>query len=335
MGKNEEQLICDILNQTAFQEEKGMPLFGKAKEISDFFISYFGKPLMANWKGKDHSKRGDIILKYSNREIEVELKMLGSNGRAKGTLGNITQNFFSIYQIINNGLGWQEWREKNNYVSEVMNLLNSLSYTQDELDLVKNEVMMNASSELELKARALRNRLVKIGIEGKAIAKKAQKLKTHSFSSLTPYFQKSVEVLLAIDALARRDLSGYLENCKKNGINNENLKKLIACLKYGYHTLNLINENFNKPLELIQKESANYYIVYFYPNSNSRFKVEDFKIIGDWINKTKNFEAVIEGESLNVYREQKKILTFKFHWRNVFFGIATPSVEIFDNLYLV
>jgi len=333
MSKKEEQLVCEIINNKIAVEDKRLPLYDNAIEISKFIIKKYGRPINATWIGNCHSFRGDIILKYPKKYLEVELKVISSSSTSKGTLANLTQDFFSKYGLINDAVGWSTWREQHSYNKTILDLLNKIDFTDDEVNNISSKVA-NSASDIESLARNLKNRLDKNGIKGKALASKARKIMENGYKSLKNEIIESLKVLISIDETARDDISKYLFDCKEKEINLERFKNFIACLKFGYHTEETINENIDKPLNQIINESKNYMIVYYYPNKelDNRFKIEDGQKISSWIKQIQKHNGVFDNESFLIKYKNRTLLKFKFHWRNVFFGIATPSIEVFDYL---
>jgi hypothetical protein len=333
MSKKEEQLVCEIINKTISDEDKNLVLYNNALELSQFLIDKYGRPINATWIGKCHSFRGDIILKYPKKLVEIELKVISSNSTSKGTLANITQDFFSKYRLLKGVIGWSDWRKNHSYEKTILALLSSISFTEDELNQIKNSKMMNKASKVELYGRALKYKLEEIGLTGKALAVKAKRIAENGFQNISPENIKNVKALIKIDKVARDDIHKYLEKCSRKKVDAAQVKKLLACLKFGYHNEKSINENINKSLSQIINESKNYLILYYYPNKlRDKFKIESNEIISKWIHKIQNFDGSFNEESFVIKNNENVLLKFKFHWRNVFFGIATPSIEVFDYL---
>lgn len=336
--KNEERLVCDILNDQITTTDIANPLYSNSKAISSFIKSKFPNIIKAKDTGQDHSCRGDILLTTDTQKFEIELKVLTSGSNSKGTLANTSQNILADQGIINNGIGWEDWRKETNYDKKILNQLNrNIISSTDIENILKEQNLMNSNSEIEKKARVVRKRVYKI-------ADRYNLSKASMASLITKINQMdgnllSNEELIAVDSIdsilkiARSDLKSYLEFNKAKGINNANLKKLISCLKYGYHTIPQLNIYMSKSLAEIEEASENYYIIYYYPLSpNKTFQIEGPKQIKEWVDSSTDIDGYIEGESLWIKRNGETILQLKFHWRNVFFGIATPSVEIFDKL---
>jgi len=338
----EVKIVCDLLNGINSEENRANHLYKKSLEISNFIKKYFGKITLAIDTENDFSNLGDLRIEVGEKEYDIELKKIESNNQGKGTLANTSQNIFCELNLINGAFAWSKWRENNSYRSKVLACLDKNKIDEKEIkEISQTEVVMDKNSILEKKARVVRKRVYAIADRhnlGKgAMASLIKNIQSIYLDELSAREKVAVETIDEILVLAREDLKSYLDDCKKKGINIENIQKMISLLKCGYHTMPLLKEKIKESLEKIKKEIKNYYIIYYYPEQEiieKKFIVEDPQKIIEWIEKYTEVEARIEGESLWISSKDKNILQFKFHWRNVFFGIATPSVEIFDKTQL-
>lgn len=334
----EVKIVCDLLNGIENQENQANPLYKKSVEISNFLKNYFGKITLAIDTENDFSSLGDLKIRVGEEEFDLELKKIESNNQGKGTLANTSQNIFSELGLINMAMGWSEWRKINQYESKILKSLDKSGISEIEVEEIgKEEVLMDKNSTLEKKARVVRKQVYaiakKYNLKKGAMASLINKIEREYFDKLNNKEKSVVETIREILNYAREDLKGYLDDCKTKGINIDNLRKMMALLKCGYHTVPLLKEEMKLSLDEILNKIRNYYIIYYYPNQsviNKRFKIEDPQKIVEWIERYKTINAEIKGESLWISSKGIHILQFKFHWRNVFFGIATPSVEIFD-----
>lgn len=339
---SEVKIVCDLLNQIDNQDNRLSPLYNKSIEIAKYIEKYFGKVAWARNTENDFSNLGDLRIKVGTKEYDIELKMIESNNQGKGTLANSSQNIFSELDLINGATAWNKWRENNGYESKILACLNKNAINDKEIEeICQKEVLMDRYSILEKKARVIRKRVYTIADRYKlgkgAMASLIIKIQDKYLEGLSAQEKIAVSTIDEILTLARKDLQEYLDDCKNKGLNIRNIQKMMSLLKCGYHTIPLLKEKMKESLDSIKSKIKSYHIIYYYPNqkiAEERFKVEDPQKIIEWIERYKEVEAEIEGESLWVSSKGKNILQFKFHWRNVFFGIATPSVEIFDKTQL-
>jgi len=340
--KNEEKLVVDIINSKLTNNDRKNPLFSIAEELASEIKKDFNKINGCEYIGDDFSDRADILLLTPQKEY-VELKVITSSKSGKGTLANTSQDIFSEYNLLNGVMGWSKWRKENSYEQKVLSILNdNLKYTESEKKyILNNEKVIDKNSEIEIKARILRFKIQTFS--------KKQKIKFKSLPSFIKKFNSnagtrknaSEEVIIILKTCeriiehARNDLRGYLDYCAKKEIDKKQFLKFVILLKSGFHTIPLINNNINLSLEKIKTLADNYRIYYYYTKrtTGDHIKKETAMKIKEYYPKNVNdLKVVFENEGLWVFNKEKKIMHMKFHWRNVFFGIAVPSVEIFDRL---
>lgn len=321
----EVRLVCELLNGIDSTEYRQHPLYSKSKEIARYIENHFGKVEKATDTEDDFSSLGDMTIFVKGKEFILELKKIESSNKGKGTLANSSQNIFSELNLINCALGWSTWRQQHGYRVKILKLLG--------IDSANEKGLESEARKLRDMAHVIAD---KFGLKKGSMASLIIKIKNDHLSQLNAKDKLTIDKIDQILKTAREDLNGYLNDCRKKGINTDNLGRAISLLKLGYHTLPLLKEAMTKNIHEIMKKS-NYSIIYYYPkqkDSENKFKIESPEEIKKWIKEGGPISAEIEGESLWVKRGSVKRLQFKFHWRNVFFGIATPSVEVFDRTNL-
>jgi hypothetical protein len=329
--KNEEELVCDIINNKISPTDHKNPKYDNAVRIANFIKSKFDSIRSCVHIGKDHSKRGDLVLITNKEDLIIELKVLTNDSRSKGTLCNSSQDILYKLKLIENCKPWSKWRKEHSYKMKIAEQLNrNPSVTISDLKPTGTAIANSA--------RYVRDNIVyplgkKRGIEVKAMDSLITRLEENR------NFEFSTEEKIAVDStkeilnIARADLKEYLSHCAEKKINQSNFKKFLALIKSGFHRIDTLQDKINLSIDEIIELNSNYYIIYFYPNNKSNksiFKVEGYKEIKEWIEQIKEMEIEIEGESVWVLVNGERFLQLKFHWRNVYFGIQTPSVEIFD-----
>jgi len=341
-GKNKEEiLVKNILNGDVREKDKKHPLFSIAQELAKEIRKDLINIKICKHVGNKFDDRGDIIV-FNSKKQYIELKKITSSKVGKGTLANTSQNILKEYRLVKNVLGWQQWREKNNYNKRILNILNEVRYKdKQKKEVLNKEKLIDPGSEIEIKARIQRLKIKKftkkhnIGFKSlPALIRKFNGNKKY-YSLMDSETKKAVEICAKIINLAREDLRYYLLDCSKKKLNNVRFLKFIILLKSGFHTIPLINKNINLSFKKIKELSNNYRIYYYYTQreKGDKIKKEDFKKIKECFPVNTNaLKIKFNNESIWIFHKKKKIMQLKFHWRNVFFGIAVPSVEIFDKL---
>lgn len=334
--KNEELLVCDIFNNTLSPEDSTNPLYSIAVKIHTILFAKFPDILSAEYTGKDHSTRGDIKLcRNDGSTLEIELKVLKTKN-SKGTLANITQDILSEQKIYKDAIGWSTWRDTNQYDHFVMEALKKIPITEDDVfNAIGEKIPVDTRLKVEQFGRVakylLNETATRLNIRKKQMPSILRALNSVDPNKLSLKDKTTLESVEFIIKHARQDLTGYLTDCGNKDIDTGNLAKLVTCLKCGYHTQKLLTDYMEKSIDQIEESCDNYNILYYYPKSDS-YVFEDKANIVEWLSGLDKLTACVDGESLWVFIDGKKTLQFKFHWRNVFFGISTPSVEVFDKV---
>ena len=340
--KNEEQLVVDIVNNTLKDNDRNNPLFYVAKSLAGEIKRDFKKINRCEYIGNTFAERGDLII-YCPKKEYIELKFITSSKSGKGTLANTSQNILSEYNLVNDVIGWLEWRKKNNYEEKALAILNDgIEYTNFQTEEIFNtEKVLDQNSEIEIKARILRAKIKKFAADQKIIFKslpsfiKKMEDDNSYYSLANSDVRKAINSCKTVIELARNDLQGYLRYCRKKDINRAQFLKFIVLLKSGFHTTPLINANISLSLERAKELVNNYRIYYYYTprDEGDRIKKELPKKIKEYFpDNIKDLKIIFDKEGIWIFNKDVKIMYLKFHWRNVFFGISTPSVEIFDRL---
>ncbi|MFA6603177.1 MAG: hypothetical protein WCT01_05270 [Candidatus Shapirobacteria bacterium] len=333
----EVKLVCDLLNGLDLPENRVHSLYSKAREIADFITKYFGKVTHAINTENDFSGRGDLTIMVSGQSIDIELKMLQSSSVARGTLANTSQNILSILGLVNSGIGWGDWRLQNNYQNTILGYLNLNQYSNLELSPLSRLNSPQPQKVIDTKARALRQRVYGFAqvhhLKTGSMSALISTIKTSYSSYLNSSTTQAVDTIDNIISLAHTDLTGYLADCQAKGFAPQRFNKFAALLKCGFHTIPLLLSKMGLGFSEILSLATNYYVIFYYPKQpdiNKRFRVDGPQEITAWVNNCPDFTPAIDSESIWLKRDGVNQLHLKFHWRNIFFGITTPSVEVFD-----
>ncbi len=272
--------------------------------------------------GRQYTEPGDIKIFTNHGTVYIELKLVKSG---KGTRANVSQDAITelglLYDPNGETLSWSKFRRINRFDEKVNNLLNLFPYYPPGI------------KTKEEKAKYLRDQYIKPA-HGSPIEKKARLLLK---STLDPRTKLAAEIVIKIVELARQDKLSYINYLKKLRQNNEAIKKFSILLLLGFHKYNTIKMGmtyFNKIINSLQK--GNYiYRTYYIIKNKCYIYVEELSCL---INKLlqAQFKILFPKDETNIlisYSDNYKynpILRVVFHWKNVFQGIKTPCLNIFD-----
>jgi hypothetical protein len=258
--------------------------------------------------GNEYGKEvGDIKLIMRDDSTHfLELKA-SETPFGRGTLANISQNAITEYELlippINGTIqSWSDFREANCHRARIKALLDHYRIGQH--------------MEYEDKARFLRDK----SDAGDSLAK---------------------EIVESITELANKDKKDYINYIRAFSPNEENIIKFVFCLVNGIHTKGEIKLVFTSvssgSLRDIYQE-----LTTLYANTRGEEVVITEKkgkmksLLTD--NRCFSFLFPEEaGQSKHNYivcydkrtGAEKKLLSFVFHWKNVFQGIQTPCINVF------
>ncbi|MEM2499354.1 MAG: hypothetical protein QXU30_04330 [Sulfolobales archaeon] len=293
------------------------------KEIIKSYMNTYIKE--AIFIGRTYDEPGDIkLISSEGKTIYIELKLVE---KGKGTRANISQDALTKLGLIYNPSGptisWSQFRKKNNFDKRVL----------DELERFK--AYPPSVRRKEEKARYLRDKLIRPS-PGSPVDKRAHELLS---SSRDPKERLAAEIVLNILKIARDDKISYLKYLKGLHQDSENIKKFAILLLLGFHKMNALKkgfENFDKVIASLNSGNFNFR-TYYVIKESCEVILEDLSC---WIPKLlqANFKIEFPEGETNVtigYSDvngdgYKPILRVVFHWKNVFQGIQTPCLNVFD-----
>lgn len=279
----------------------------------------------AQFIGRNYNEPGDIkVLTRDNKIIYIELKLVESG---KGTRANISQDTPTELDLLSDPKGytlsWSRYRAKNNFDDHVKDELNKFKKYPPHI-LTKEE-----------RAMYLKDKYIRPD-PGGSIERKAKEILQ---SSKDPDKRSAAQIVLNILELARQDKLGYIQYLKGLNQNSDKIKKFTLLLLLGFHKTSVLKEAINRFNYIINSlRSGNFnYRTYYVIKRDCKVFVEDLSC---WIPKFINFNFKIlfpqdETCVIIAYSEQGgttylPILRIVFHWKNIFQGIKTPCLNVFD-----
>ncbi len=332
MGKFErgvvEEVERELVNMINERRPKAREIRMKryAEMLYQRIIGDFPDIIQANHVGNTYAYPGNIeLLLKGDRRVYVELKIVESG---RGTRANISQNALTNFNLLTeeggkSAISWSEFREINRHRVWVLDELNKFDdYPPDVLTL-------------EDKADYLRN-LVKPK-RGQSATVAAHRILSSLIS--TERERKAAEIIINIFRRDREEKLKYIEYLSRLQQNLENIKKFTILLLAGAHTQRALREMWHINLNDILKMMENY-VVYFLRKRRMRIERED---LSDKIRKLSQKDLFIhfkknETAVFIAFREKEEIIEVirvVFHWKNIFQGIKTPCLNVFDERFLV
>jgi hypothetical protein len=122
---------------------------------------------------------------------------------------------------------------------------------------------------------------------------------------------------------------GYINYLKNQEYNKLNLKKFVLLLLFGRHTEQMIMEGMKNSINKILNKKAKYEIYYIY---DSKVIEKNYSEIKKILNEDLEIEFGSEETNIIIRTTKTKtnIIRIVFHWKNVFQGIKTPCLNIFE-----
>jgi hypothetical protein len=140
----------------------------------------------------------------------------------------------------------------------------------------------------------------------------------------------------------RNEKMEYINYLKTRKQNPDNIKKFTLLILAGAHSHRAFKSMSHLPLEkIIDMLKHGFYRVYYVDKKTSTVRVED---LTEKLTKLMNKELGIffkDGETNVIigFKEPGKeeptpVLRIVFHWKNIFQGIETPCLNIFDESFV-
>jgi len=267
---------------------------------------------------------GNMKLELLDGEVVfLEIKILS---QGSGTRANISQDTLTNFSLFEgkNIFSWKAFREKNSHNERLNKELNKfINYPSD-------------VGTIYQKASYLKGLLKTRGGEStESAAKRVLSVPTSSRENAL-----AARIVIEIMREARAEKVEYIEYLKTLKQNHENIKKFLFLILAGGHTKQYLKENWNKSLSEILEVLGQEYLVYYIYKNTLRVKLENLtKKLRNLIDKD-IFISSRKGQTnvlisfIDKRGDEVPILRIVFHWKNIFQGIKTPCLNIFDERYL-
>jgi hypothetical protein len=282
----------------------------------------------AEFIGRSYDEPGNIKLLLADGRIAyVELKLVESG---KGTRANLGQDALTKFRLFRGDgvLSWSMFRKKTGFDNAVLEKLRSYNY-YDRTRLLKYK-----GSEKEKRARYLRDLLR---------PKSGEAVETAVMRALTspdPKIKEATRIVGEILELARLDKLKYLEHLKTLEQDPEAIRKFSILILLGVHKEDVMERAYSYFDHFIGSLlKGNFvYRTYYVRKRDCEVCVEDLTSLIGKLLKIKDFRITFPENETNCIiefldpdsGEWRKLLRVVFHWKNVFQGIATPCLNIFD-----
>ena len=278
--------------------------------------------------GRSYDEPGDIKLFLAdNKTAYVELKLVEYG---KGTRANLGQDILTELKLFSDGrvLSWSEFRKRRNFDNIVLEKLNQYKY-YDKASLSKYK-----GSEKERKGRFLRDLLKPR--PGEAVETVAER----SLNNPDPRISEAAKIVKEILEIARLDKLEYIKYLRSLKQDPENIKRFVILVLSGVHKediMKTIYTTFDRFIENLLKGMF-IYKTYYVKKKTCEICVEDLTLLISKLVKSKDFRITFPANETNIVIEffdpdtksWRRFLRIVFHWKNVFQGIATPCLNIFD-----
>lgn len=298
-----------------------------SRALADRIKEDFKNIEKAEFIGRTYSEPGNIKVYLKDKKVVyIELKFLTSG---KGTKANIGQNALTELGLFNDGnvIGWEKFRKDKKFDEKVLEYLESFK------DYDLTTLSRYKGNEKEKKARYLRDLLAPKS--GESIEKAIER----SSMNFDAKKKKAAEIVEKILKLAEKDKLDYIAYLKRLKQNKENIKKFTILILLGIHKERNIKKFMEKFDELINSlNNRNFIYVIYYVYKSGEISSEDLTDKVNNLVKAKDFEIEFPNNETNIiikFKDPgtgnwKRVLRIVLNWKNVFQGIATPCLNIFE-----
>jgi len=332
MGKHErevvyeaEKILSDMLNDIeASKEQRRHPLFDCVQTLKEAIRADFPNVEASHHVGNIYgTSLGNIKLHLTDRrEVFLELKFLKGGVGTRANIGQDSLTKFGLFED-DEVLSWSRFREKENHEKWVREALAEFDrYPQDCEGIVERASHLKGI----------------VGRDGDSVENAAEQvLKNPTSPKDRVLAAKIIKKIVENDRAEKLRYIQYLRTLKQNP---GNIKKFLFLILSGAHTHKALKGLWSLSLEdILDRLKRGYKVYYIYKDSLTVAREDITSKLADLIDKSL-FIAFKEDQTnvLISFRDddgtEKPILRVVFHWKNVFQGIKTPCLNVFDEAYL-
>ena len=281
--------------------------------------------------GDEYTSPGDIeLLLEDGKRAYIEVKFV-SGGR--GTRANIGQDSLTELRLFEDAISWNCFREQKKHDDWVMEYLDKFkNYPPNCLVGTSRQILIK-------KAKYLRDDIlcVKRGQNTRTVAERIL-MDPHETSER----KLAAKIVLDIMDRDRQEKLKYIHYLKTRKQNPENIKKFTFLILIGAHLRKAIEEmcrlSLNQIIDMLRVGS---YRVYYCNKRTLKVDVEDLTGKLEKLMDKELYVAFKKGETnvIIAFKDEaggeQPVLRVVFHWKNVFQGIQTPCLNVFDETWLV
>lgn len=256
--------------------------------------------------GNRYDNIGDILIISDSGQFFIEIKMSASS-HGIGTKANISQDALTESGLfVGKPKSWSEFRDEKGHEKIVDELLGKFSKYPKKILKIENP-----SISREEKARYLR----KLAINRKRVA---------------------TEILKNIHEVDKVEKIEYLDYLKEQKQLPEIIKRFFVLIKLGVHRKDELGELMKDKNFFALADNLLVYYSNLYEDKIVIYKEDVGKKIKEILEKLDDFKIIFpEGLThckLVGFRDNslKPLLQIVLHWKNIFQGVKTPCLNIFD-----
>ena len=326
-----ELILTKMLNRRSLSdEERRHRLFRCVSVLERRIRQDYPDIVKARHVGDTYTSPGDIELFLGNgRRAYIEVKFVAGG---RGTRANIGQDSLTELELFEDAISWSRFREQKGHDEWVMRALDRFrDYPSKCLIGARRRVLIK-------KAKYLKDEIlcVRQGQNTRTIAERISRNPEEA-----PKRRLAAQIVLEIMDRDRREKLEYIAYLRTRRQNPDNIKKFAFLILIGAHLRRAIREMWRLTLDqIVDMIRGGSYRVYYCDKRTLRVYVEDL---------TEKLEKLMEKELYIAFREgetnviiafkdeagiERPVLRVVFHWKNVFQGIQTPCLNVFDGAWL-
>jgi len=328
--RDAELILTKLLNGVRpSREEENHELFACVKTLEEKIMNQFPNIERATHVGDRYNLPGNIELVLEDgRVVYVEIKLVAGG---VGTRANISQDSLTDLNLFEEDtISWSGFRRARGHEEWVLELLDKFE------NYPKDCQTRSRKRTIEKKASYLKE-----GVLGAKTGNIDPIIRT-----VLSDLQAPTETRLAasiIDKIMeedRREKIKYIKYLERRKQNSDNIKRFTVLILAGFHSKKAIRGVGHLQLErIVGMSERGFYRVYYVNKRNLTVRVQDMTSELAELMK-RGLRIFFKEEETNVtigFEEsgtETDVLRVVFHWKNIFQGIKTPCLNVFDEAYL-